>query len=114
MKIIISESQELKSKKKIILFLLDKQKYNLVEIGDRIYFVKNIGDERAEIRYDKDDGWCGISYDLVSFLSSITSFQRPEVQELISKWIEHTLQMEVKSNHSLMQEFKTVLNIPYK
>ena len=69
MKIIISENQELKAKKKIAFFLLDKQKYNLVEIdNDRIYFAKNIGDNRAEIRYDKSDGWCWISYSLISFL----------------------------------------------
>ena len=99
MKIIISENQELKAKKKIAFFLLDKQKYNLVEIdNDRIYFSKNIGDNRAEIRYDKSDGWCWISYSLISFLSTITGFQESEVQELIVKWVEHTLQMEVKYN----------------
>jgi len=98
MKIIISESQELKSKKKIIFFLLDKQKYNLVDINNNIYFVKKIGDEKAEIRYDKSDGWCYISYDLIIFLSSITGFERIEVKELIGNWVEHTLQMEVKYN----------------
>jgi len=98
MKIIISESQELNAKKKLVFFLLDKQKYNLIEINDKIYFVKEIGDEYAEIRFDKDDSWCGISVDLILFLSSMTGFQRPEVQELIGKWVEHTLQMEVKYN----------------
>ena len=99
MKIIISESQQRTIKEKVIFKMLDMQKYNLVEIdNDRIYFVKKIGDEYAEIRFDKDDGWCGISVDLISFLSSMTGFQRPEVQELIGKWVEHTLQMEVKYN----------------
>ena len=99
MKIIISENQELKAKKKIAFFLLDKQKYNLVEIdNDRIYFAKNIGDNRAEIRYDKSDGWCYTSYGLTSFFSTITGFERSEVRELIGNWVEHTLQMEVKYN----------------
>ena len=96
MKIIISESQQRTIKEKVIFKMLDMRKYNLVKINDKIYFVKEIGDEHAEIRYDKGDGWCGISVDLISFLSSITSAQRPEVQELIVKWVEHTLQMEVK------------------
>jgi hypothetical protein len=98
MDIIITENQELKAKKKIAFFLLDKQNYNLVEIGDNIYFVKKIGDEKAEIRFDKSDGWCWISYDLISFLSSITGFERSEVQELTSNWVEHTLQMKVIYN----------------
>ena len=115
MKIIISENQELKAKKKIAFFLLDKQKYNLVEIdNDRIYFVKKIGDEKAEIRFDKSDGWCGISYDLIKFLSSITGFERSEVQELIGNWVEHTLQMKVKDNRTLNINYDFVLNIPYK
>ena len=96
MKIIISENQELKAKKKIIFFLLDKQKYNLVDINNNIYFVKNIGDERAEIRFDKSKGWCDISVDLILFLSTITGFQESEVSELIASWVEHTLQMEVR------------------
>ena len=100
MKIIISENQKLKEKKKIIFFLLDKQKYNLVEIINNIYFVKKIGDEYAEIRYDKSDGWCYISYELTTFFSSITGFERTEVQELIGNWVEHTLQMEVKYNRT--------------
>ena len=101
MKIIISENQELKTKKKIIFFLLDKQKYNLVEIdNDRIYFAKKIGDEYAEIRFDKSDGWCGLSGNLISFLSKLTGFEESEVQELIGNWVEHTLQMEVKYNRT--------------
>ena len=82
--------------KTVIFKLLDILKYNRLEIDDRVYFFKKIGDEYAEIRYDKDDGWCGISHGLISFLSTITGFERSEVQELIGKWVEHTLQMEVK------------------
>lgn len=109
MKIIITERQELDVKKKIIFMLLNNMNYNLIEINDRIYFVKNIGDERAEIRYDKDDGWCSISYDLISFLSTITGFERTEVQELIVKWVEHTLQMEVKYNNGLIRTLQPLV-----
>jgi len=100
MKIIISENQELDVKKKFIFMLLNNKNYNLVEIGDRIYFVKNIGDEKAEIRFDKSDGFCRNSYNLISFLSTITGFQESEVKELIGNWVEHTLQMEVKYNQT--------------
>jgi hypothetical protein len=111
MKIIISESQELDVKKKFIFMLLNNKNYNLVEIGDNIYFVKKRGDKKAEIRYNKSDGWCGISDKLIVFLSTITGFSWSDVKTLIGYWVEHVLQMEVKYNwppasHSL--------NIPYK
>jgi len=100
MKIIISENQELDVKKKFIFMLLNNMNYNLIEIGYNIYFVKKIGDEYAEIRFDKEDGWCAISSDLIRFLSTVTGFERSEIQELISSWVEHTLQMEVKDNYA--------------
>jgi hypothetical protein len=113
MKIIISENQELKAKKKIAFFLLEKQNYNLVEIGDNIYFVKKIGDEYTEIRFDKSDGYCYVSYGLYSFLTSMTGFQESEVQELISNWVEHVLQMKVKYNIRAFVAKLPALNIPY-
>ena len=113
MKIIISENQELKAKKKVIFFLLDKQKYNLVEIGDSIYFVKNIGDKYAEIRYDKNNGWCGIDSDLISFFSTITGFERSEVQDLVIRWVEHTLQMVVNGWSRTGLTATSWLKIPY-
>ena len=69
--------------KTVIFKLLDILNYNRLEIDDRIYFVKNIGDKYAEIRYDKNNGWCGISYDLIKFLSKLTGFEVSEVKELI-------------------------------
>ena len=86
--------------KTVIFKLLDILNYNRLEIGDSIHFIKKRGDEYSEIRFDKSDGFCWISYDLISFLSKLTGFERSEVQELIGKWVEHTLQMEVKYNYS--------------
>jgi len=117
MKLIITESQELDVKKKFIFMLLNNKNYNLIEIDDddgTIYFVKNIGDEYAEIRYDKSNGWCGFSYGLISFLSTITGFERSEVKELIGKWVEHTLQMKVKYTTTAIIASFLQLNIPYK
>jgi hypothetical protein len=119
MKIIITENQELDVKKSFIFMLLNNKNYNLVEIKDRIYFVKNIGDEYAEIRFDKDDA-CYISYDLISFLSSMTGsflssmtgFQESEVQELIVKWVEHTLQRKASYYEPVYIVDGPTLNIP--
>jgi hypothetical protein len=98
MKIIITESQEKNLKERVIFMLMDKQKLHQLEIDDRIYFVKKIGDEYAKIRFDKEDGWCAISYDLIIFLSDLTQFKHFEVKELIGSWVENTLQMKVTSN----------------
>ena len=102
------------SMKEVIFKLLDILKYNRLEIDDRVYFVKKIGDKYSEIRFDKSDGFCWISYSLISFLSKLTGFEWTEVQELTIKWVEHTLQTEVKSNKLPPNPDAFALNIPYK
>ena len=91
--------------KTVIFKLLDILNYNRLEIGDSIHFIKKRGDEYSEIRFDKSDGFCWISYDLISFLSKLTGFERSEVQELIVKWVEHTLQMKVRYNPEKIRPF---------
>jgi hypothetical protein len=113
MKIIITESQELDIKKKIIFMLLNNMNYNLIEINNNIYFVKKIGDEKGDIRFNKSNGACLISHKFISFLSTMTGFLRHEVIELIGNWVEHTLQMEVKSNPLKKAQLDSWLNIPY-
>jgi hypothetical protein len=113
MKIIISENQEMDVKKKFIFMLLNNRNYNLVENNDDIYFVKNIGDKYAEIRYDKNNGWCGIESDLISFFSTITGFKGVDVKDLVIRWVEHTLQMEVNSYSRTGLTATSWLKIPY-
>jgi hypothetical protein len=96
MKLIITESQKNKIIEKVIFKHLDKQNYNQLEIKDSIYFVKNIGDEYADIRFDEDTGWCGISYELISFFSRMMGIEHSDIRDVIGRWVEHTLQMEVK------------------
>ena len=100
MKLIITESQKDKIIKKVIFKLLDRENYNQLEIKDRIYFVKNIGDKYADIGFDKSDGWCGISYELASFFSRMMGIEESDSQSIIGRWVEHTLQMEVKVTRS--------------
>jgi hypothetical protein len=109
MKLIITESQ----KDKIIEKYLTNKNYNQIEIGDNIYFVKNIGDKYADIRFDKSDGWCGISYDLVSFFSKMMGIERSDIEKVIGRWVEHTLQMEVKYTKRISTALAFALNIPY-
>jgi len=83
-------------KDKIIEKYLTNQNYNQLEIDDRIYFVKNVGDQYADIRFNKSDGWCGISYALISFFSRMMDIENSDSEVIIGRWVEHTLQMEVK------------------
>ena len=97
MKLIITESQKNKIVEKVIFKYLDKQNYNQIEINNRLYFVKNVGDKYADIRFDKSDGWCGISYELISFYSRMMGVEHSDIQDVIGRWVEHTLQMKVKA-----------------
>ena len=101
-------------KDKIIEKYLTTQNYNQLDIKNRIYFVKNIGDQSADIRFDKSDGWCGISYELISFYSRMMGVEHSDIQDVIGRWVEHTLQMEVKYNDFSLGEQGGRLNIPYK
>jgi hypothetical protein len=113
MKLIITESQKDKIIEKVIFKYLDNQNYNQIEINNRIYFVKNIGDEYSDIRFDKSDGWCYISYDLISFFSMMMGIERSDIEKVIGGWVEHTLQMKVKyTEFPNLQRFH-MLNIPY-
>jgi hypothetical protein len=100
MKLIITESQKGRIIEKVIFKYLDNRNYNQIDISDNIYFVKNIGDKSADIRFDKSDGWCGISYELISFYSRMMDVEESDIKEVIKRWVEHTLQMEVKYTRS--------------
>jgi len=97
MKIIITEDQKDKVIEKVVFLYLNKRNYIPLDISDRIYFVENEGDEFAVIRYDKDDGWCYISYELISFLSRLTSTETPVIRDIIGRWVEDILQMKVSA-----------------
>ena len=114
MKLIITESQKDKIVKKLIFKYLDNRNYNQLEIDDRIYFVKNVGDKDADIRFDKSDGWCYIHYDLISFYSRMMGVKPSDIKEVIGRWVEHTLQMEVKYASRTLTLPQVLLNIPYK
>ena len=113
MKLIITESQKDKIIEKVIFRYLDNQNYTQLDIGDRIYFVKNIGDKYADIRFDKSDGWCYISYELISFFSRMIGIEHSYSESIIGRWVEHTLQMVVKGTLMLKTRSSTILNIPY-
>jgi len=79
----------------VIFLYLDNQDFIQIEKGNKIYFVNSEGDEYAQIRYDKDDGWCGIYDRLINEISSLFSLEESDSEKVIGRWVENTLNMSV-------------------
>jgi hypothetical protein len=91
MKYLITESQI----DKVIFKYLDNQDFIRIDKGNKISFVNSEGDEYSQIRYDKKDGWCYIYYDLTYEISSFFSMEDSDSEQVIGRWVENYLQMEV-------------------
>jgi hypothetical protein len=79
---------------------------------DSIYFVNSEGDEYGQIRFDKNDGWCMIYYELVNEISAFFSIQGSDSESLIRRWVENTLQMKVANTHGIVKWGVDWLRIP--
>jgi len=101
------------SKLESVIFLyLDNQDFIQIKIEDSIYFVNSEGDEYAQIRYDKDDGWCGIYYKLIDEISSFFSLEQTDSKKVIGRWVENTLRMRVTDTNLFPVPFSGSLRIP--
>ena len=90
MKYLITESQI----DKVIFKYLDKQDFIQFNKDDGVYFVNSEDDKYAQIRL-KNDGVCFIYTKLVEEISSFFSLGHDDTREIISKWVENTLQTEI-------------------
>jgi hypothetical protein len=79
----------------VIFLYLDNQDFIQIEKGNNIYFFNSEGDEYAQIRYDKYDGWCGIYDRLINEISSFFSLEESDSEKVIGRWVENTLNMSV-------------------
>ena len=95
MKYLITESQL----DKVIFKYLDNQDFIQIDMNDSIYFANSEGDEHAQIRFDKDDGWCAIYYELIDEISAFFSMQKSDSESVIGRWVENTLQMKVTNTY---------------
>ena len=109
MKLVITESQI----DNIIFQYLDNQDFIIIDTNGSIYFVNSESDEDAEVRYNKDDGWCYIYYKLVEEISTFFSLQDSDSRKVIGRWVENTLQMKVTNTlHRLSLTQLWQLRIP--
>jgi hypothetical protein len=98
----------------VIFLYLDNQDFIPIEKGDKIYFANSEGDEYAQIRYNKYDGWCYMYYKLVDEISSFFSLEESVSMEVIGRWVENTLQMRVTNTVGQINFITDLLRIPSK
>ena len=79
----------------VIFLYLDNQDFIRIERRNSIYFVNSEGDVYAQIRYDKNNGWCYIYWKLIGEISSFFSLEESDSEQVIGRWVENTLQMRV-------------------
>jgi hypothetical protein len=91
MKVLITESQL----DRVVFKYLDNQNFIQTGNGDNIYFVYSEDDEYSEIRYHTSKNWCYIHLKLIEEISSLFSIGASESKQIISKWVENTLQTEI-------------------
>ena len=110
MKFLITESKL----EQVIFKYLDNQDFVKIDEGENIYFVNSEGDKFAMIRFNKDNGWCYINYNLIEEISSFFSMKMSDSEQVIGRWVESTLQMKV--SYTIPCPFSTlyVLKVPYK
>ena len=90
MKFLITESQ---AKIAAAFLKLDMKKFIQIEKYDSIYFAYSENDEYAQIRFDKNDGWCYINFNLIEEISSFFSLGLSGSEEVIGRWVENTIQL---------------------
>jgi len=91
MKYLITESQI----NNLIFIYLDNQDFIQIERNDAIYFVNSERDGFAQIKYDIEDGRCFINYNFIEEISSFFSIDESDSKQLIIRWVENTLKMNV-------------------
>ena len=82
---------------KVVIKYLNGLNLTILDKISHIYFVRKGHDEYAYIVYDKYNGKCIIYYDLIDEITNFFSLNSNYSEELIGKWVEDTLDMEVKS-----------------
>jgi hypothetical protein len=91
MKYLITESQI----DRIVFKYLDNQNFINIETSESIYFVYSEDDKYAQIRFDKKDGWCSVVPPLIGEVSSFFSMEYSDSMQVIGKWVENKLGMNV-------------------
>ena len=97
---------------RVLFSYLDSQDFIVTGNDTSLFFVNSENDEYAQIRYDEDDGWCYINFNLIKEISSFFSLQRSDSERIIGRWVENTLQMKVTNTQHHSHLVYSPLRIP--
>ena len=110
MKYLITESQI----DKIIFKYLDNQDFIQVKRGNHIYFVNSESDGFAQIRYDEDIPWVGMTDNLCEEIAYFFSISKEESKKIIVLWIKHKFKIsDVIVVQSYFRNQVPILMVPY-
>ena len=99
-----------KDLERVIFSYLDSQDFIQIDMGnDKIFFVNSENDKYAQIRFDKDDGWCFIDFNLTNEIYSYFSLQRSDSQEVIGRWVENTTKKKVTNTGKSIFAHQTIV-----
>ena len=85
-----------KDLERVLFSYLDSQDFIQIDKSDNIYFVNSEGDNLAQIRYLKESGMCVIYIKFIVEIHKFFSLEHDDSKEVIGRWVENTIQMEVK------------------
>jgi hypothetical protein len=105
MKYIITESKlEKVAIKYLNKFYGDLEEYGTDEYPDTVFFIKG---KNIYMEQELESGRLYVDYDIIwKDLKTIFSLEAPEIQEIITKWMDETYKLEgVKSHKSIFPSF---------
>ena len=93
---------------------LDSQDFIQIDGEEEIYFVNSEGDEYAQIRFDYNIPWVGMSDNLCKEVSSFFSISKEDSQKIIGLWIKHKFKIsDAIIIQSYLRNDAPMLMVPY-
>ena len=93
MKFLITESKL----ENVIFKYLDNQDFVKIDDGKRIWLIKSIEEDYSTIFYSRVTNYCSVRKSFVVNLRTFFSIDTKNAFEIISKWIEKTLDVKVEN-----------------
>ena len=99
---------------RVLFYYLDSQDFIQIDGEEEIYFVNSEGDEYAQIRFDYNIPWVGMSDNLCKEVSSFFSISKEDSQKIIGLWIKHKFKIsDVMVVQSYLRNEVPILMVPY-
>ena len=103
-----------KDLERVIFSYLDSQDFIQIKRGYHIYFVNSEDDKYAQIRYDEDTNWVGMTDNLCGEIGSFFSISKENSRKIIGLWIKHKFKIsDVMVVQSYLRNEVPILMVPY-